>query len=418
MHAPHVQVPTALLHSRDLTPAAKLIWIVCHCDGVHGQRHAHTPTNLARRTELARSTVYKAIDQLESAYWCTRHRARTGKCRIQTRLPFKTSSSCVKIPVDLLEFRGSLSAQAIVCYGLLSTLAAKGWSGEFKWADLRAVTGLHLRTLKRAVRSLVAACWLSIQQTNRLAPIHFTFTHPDYVALLGTKARLSARPYLGQTLMEEYLNLLVDSRKFHDGGSEGILVNPLTGHQLQLDRYYYEYGVAFEFNGEQHYRPTERFTKDQVAAQRERDAIKRSICEAEGINLVVVHAQDLSKLGMLRKMKEAGVALNSMESRFTRRVRGSGSAGNSRGAGYARDTGNSREIEAVGDTGGVETSGESGKWLPGRRNLNLFRRTLRHLETAAARYRKKSTRKSTRTLSGSIMGRADQPDPIRSIRSI
>ena len=348
MHGLHIQVPLALLRSADLTPAAKLIWLHCHRDEVHRRQQSHTPTNLARRTGLARSTVYRALEQLERAFWCIRRRDRArGKRRVQTRLPFKTSTACVVIPVDLFEWRESLSPQAIICYGFLRALAGpNGVGGQFKWADFRAETGLHLRTLKRAVRSLAEADWLAIEQRNRLAPIRYTFQHPDIVRMEGAKARLSTSPFKGQALMEEFLNVIIDTRKFHDGGSEGILLNPRTSHQLQLDRHYYQHGVVFEFNGRQHYESSEHFSKEQVAAQRERDAIKRSICGAEGVTLVVVHADDLSKNGIIRRIREAGVTLDG--------------------------------------------AGAPSPWLPLRRSLDMYRRTIRHLEYAGARYRRKA----------------------------
>ncbi len=68
---------------------------------------------------------------------------------------------------------------------------------------------------------------------------------------------------------------------------------------MQLDRYYPP-GVAFEFNGPQHYGPTQHYTAEEAANQRVRDLIKAGICASRGIQLKIVHAEDLS----LSKMKK------------------------------------------------------------------------------------------------------------------
>lgn len=55
--------------------------------------------------------------------------------------------------------------------------------------------------------------------------------------------------------MREYLSLMIDSGEFEDNAAPGFLVNPLTDERLQFDRFYPP-GVAFEFNGPQHYGAT------------------------------------------------------------------------------------------------------------------------------------------------------------------
>ena len=59
--------------------------------------------------------------------------------------------------------------------------------------------------------------------------------------------------------------------------------------------------VGFEFSGYQHYRATELQNQETVDRQRVRDAIKRVLCAENGVDLVVVHAQDLSVSAMLKK---------------------------------------------------------------------------------------------------------------------
>lgn len=92
--------------------------------------------------------------------------------------------------------------------------------------------------------------------------------------------------------------------------------------------------MAFEFNGRQHYVAGGPFTKREVEAQQRRDRLKRRICDEKQVELVVVHAGDLSLAGMLRKVgdllprralrgfRETIRFLNDCGSRYQRAARG------------------------------------------------------------------------------------------------
>lgn len=211
----------------------------------------------------------------------------------------------VRFPTELVRSTHALRPQEILCYGLLQVwyqVSQDGESGAFKWAELRELTGLDLRTLKRAVRALVESRWVSLSQEHRKAPIRFRLQHADYARMKELRERLSKAEHRGEAMMQFYLSLVVDSRESEDNARPEFLVNPATGERLELDRYYPVHRVAFEFNGPQHYAAEGRFTKEEVAAQRKRDHVKRRICKEKGIDLVVVHADDLTLAGMLRKV--------------------------------------------------------------------------------------------------------------------
>jgi hypothetical protein len=92
-------------------------------------------------------------------------------------------------------------------------------------------------------------------------------------------------------------------RDFEDNATPGFLINPLTGEEMQLDRFYPP-GVALEYNGPQHYGPTDLYPSDPEARkQRSRDLMKKALCAERGITLVVVHPEDLS-LQRLRQMTD------------------------------------------------------------------------------------------------------------------
>ncbi len=66
--------------------------------------------------------------------------------------------------------------------------------------------------------------------------------------------------------------------------------NPKTNRKLELDGYNKKLGIAFEFNGIQHYRCIKRFHKEQqdFINQQYRDKIKQQKCNEYGIHLIII----------------------------------------------------------------------------------------------------------------------------------
>jgi hypothetical protein len=102
--------------------------------------------------------------------------------------------------------------------------------------------------------------------------------------------------------MKEWLNLLVAQKNYMDNARYGVLINPETHEPLELDRFYPE-GVGFEFNGQQHYGPTRKFSAQISAEQQKLDKIKAEKCPEHNITLVTITAEDLSFETMLAKAK-------------------------------------------------------------------------------------------------------------------
>lgn len=266
----HVKVPVAVLLDPGLTAAAKVLWA------------AGSLGNLG----LSRQTL-------------SRHSA-TGRPA--------AGGPRVSLPGALLT-KPDVSAQAKVLYGVLQHTPDFRWpDGRFTYVDLRRLTGRSIATLKLAVAALVGAGWLEVSQAGVRGPVTFSLGNPEVAArrheLAAVKQRLAmAGPdRKGETLMREYLSLLVDSSDYSDEACPGWLVNPFTGAQLFLDRHYIAAGVAWEFNGPQHYVATPRFGAETVAKQRARDHIKAGLCADRGIRLIVVHAEDLTLEGMSQKV--------------------------------------------------------------------------------------------------------------------
>lgn len=68
------------------------------------------------------------------------------------------------------------------------------------------------------------------------------------------------------------------------------LVNPDTGHCLELDCYNEELEIAVEYNGIQHYEFPNYFMtrKEEFIAQLRRDQTKKEICEQHNVYLIIV----------------------------------------------------------------------------------------------------------------------------------
>lgn len=294
MQTTMVKVPGALLLDRQLTDSAKLLWMILQL-AQRSDLPASSPGLLGARSGLSQPTVRRGLVGLRSAGWLPSN----GGGSVGPDWAF--------VPDGLL-LDHRVGVQARLLYGSLQlTTACRANQGQCSYTELSGLTGVSLNTIKSAARELAHHGWLAISQRNRLSPVHFTLRNPVAERregeVAGASRRLEASPFVGEALMREYLSLLIDSDEYDDNASPGYLVNPLTGEEMQFDRYYPPH-VAFEYNGPQHYAPTDRYASEvDVRKQQARDYIKLGISSARGIQLVVVHAADLSLAAMRAKVE-------------------------------------------------------------------------------------------------------------------
>jgi len=297
-------VPIALLLSPDLSPAAKVVWMIASLrsapEAGAGSRRGCQPDSgstpapgtirtglLVADSGLSRPTVLTALAQLKATGWGER----------------TAHASAPSVPVPGLLLRDHrLAVTARLLYGhLLITPGFKHPSGRFTNPQLAEQAQISPTTLAKALDQLVRAEWLKLNRAHRLAPTYFELTFPGFersqALLADAQRRLGRATYFGEGLMREYLSLLVDSDHYEDDAAPGFLVNPRTGERLELDRFYPP-SVAFEFQGPQHFRATGRFSGAEVAGQRERDLIKLGLCVSRGITLVGVLPEHLTLQGM------------------------------------------------------------------------------------------------------------------------
>jgi hypothetical protein len=66
------------------------------------------------------------------------------------------------------------------------------------------------------------------------------------------------------------------------------LRSPITNKKLELDGYCIELGIAFEHNGEQHYKNKFNVSHDKFIKYKYNDNVKQKICELYGVKLIVI----------------------------------------------------------------------------------------------------------------------------------
>lgn len=212
----------------------------------------------------------------------------------------KRFAEAVAVPVGLIRHR-YLSPSAKCIYAtILSLLPGRSRSCTLTQAQLARAAGLGSRTTVHSlVKELQGAGWLRVSRR----PQHRCYTYEPLDPHLAqreeawrrAKNRLERAEFLGEALMKEMLNVLVADDRFQDNARPGFLKNPLTDEFLEFDRWYFEAGVAFEFNGPQHYGTTRGYPDPaEVRMQRARDLIKAALVREQRIQLIILTAADLT----------------------------------------------------------------------------------------------------------------------------
>lgn len=111
----------------------------------------------------------------------------------------------------------------------------------------------------------------------------------------------------GEWLMKCVLDLIIHDRNCRDNSRNQWLVHPDTGRRLELDRWYPDANIAFEFQGPQHFGPDGHFitTEAEYMARAERDQLKRDICKRHSVELIEITADDLDFTLIKNKVKAA-----------------------------------------------------------------------------------------------------------------
>ena len=194
----------------------------------------------------------------------------------------------VSIPVDLVLDK---DLDPIAKYLYLIIRLAKPKSIK----ELAELAGMYRNGTSKQCKALEAEGWIIMPKKPGMEPLITTAPRRIQNAMAS---RLRDRRWIsrhaGEFLMKAWLDLLVDSDTFLDNCRPSFLVNPTTQELMEYDRLYEE-GVAFEYNGRQHYTPTQRFSDvDKIQQIQLRDRLKAGISQEHGIEFVEIIESDLN----------------------------------------------------------------------------------------------------------------------------
>lgn len=170
-------------------------------------------------------------------------------------------------------------------------------------SQLIRVSGVSRAGVSRSCQELADQGWIRKVSKGRIVvPLPNLPKAVQEQMVRDLYSGLSSAQHKGEYIMKRWLDYLIAAEDYTDNARPSFLQNPLTGEPLEYDRLYHR-GYAFEFNGPQHYGPTAAFKNtEEYRQQRSRDLIKRALSAEHGISLVVITLEDLSLVGMSKKI--------------------------------------------------------------------------------------------------------------------
>jgi hypothetical protein len=157
--------------------------------------------------------------------------------------------------------------------------------------ELARKTGASKTAVARACRNLAGAKWMMLVKGQyAVRPVPLIPSGSQTALAQALEAGYAFARNKGEYLMKCYLDMWVNCDEFVDNARPEFLENPESSQPLEYDRFYPRYGIAFEFNGAQHY---ELGDEQSQKALRTRDLVKDALSRANGIALVTVKAEDL-----------------------------------------------------------------------------------------------------------------------------
>lgn len=177
--------------------------------------------------------------------------------------------------------------------------------------DHCAASGIPQSTFRRSLRRLASFEWVYTAETpGRFGhEITICWMPPELEAVIAPELDLLqfSAAFRGEWLLKCILDHIVPVRKFYDNIRPRWLVSGRGSGRFELDRLYPEAAVAVEFHGSQHFSVGNPFnrTQEELAAQMERDQIKRELCKRNNIRLIEFTTEDLTYEAVRAKIKDA-----------------------------------------------------------------------------------------------------------------
>lgn len=177
--------------------------------------------------------------------------------------------------------------------------------------ELAGLTGYGREAIRSQCKRLSSCGWVTVVTEGIRKVAYPTIPHEEQIRIAEQyKKGLRFESRIGQTHMLEWLKILVNAYPLIVNARPWFLQNPETGEYLEYDCLLPEpFNKAWEFHGPQHFRPTQMFPSEEAfRKQQMRDHVKASLSQNNGVELVIVTAEDLSYEGMRAKIP-AGVPL-------------------------------------------------------------------------------------------------------------
>lgn len=153
-------------------------------------------------------------------------------------------------------------------------------------------------TVLRSVARLLETQWVEVyvdpgkSRGQRLIPS--MPSHAEHVLKNAFAHRRTTVRYLGEWLMRCALDDNVYDYRRQDEASPPWLITA-EGVVLRVDGLYEEAGVAFEFQGPQHFKVSNRYvrTAEELARRQRYDGEKMRLCALNGVRLIELRPEDL-----------------------------------------------------------------------------------------------------------------------------
>ena len=121
--------------------------------------------------------------------------------------------------------------------------------------------------------------------------IHTKYAHQRHAEEIENERKRKQNQSKGERKLRKVLEELYNE-KFPNVRPEW-LINPETNHLLELDCYNKEMGIAFEYQGRQHYEPVEFFGGEETYKKvKKRDKIKRKVCKRHSVRLIEIDSRE------------------------------------------------------------------------------------------------------------------------------
>jgi DNA-binding MarR family transcriptional regulator len=300
MSGPSVYVPIGLLHDSRLTYSDMVLWMVMRLDANDNTiTNVYSQSRLARRLGLARGTVINGMKRLAKAGWYDPEKPTAVVNR------YVDSEKWLKISGELFT-RENLRPRDIVIFCLLMGRGARN-NQPATLRELAEYAHACPKTVSRAIKALQEDEWIIVIRVYKTAPGKYQLDSPsarNYRKWYNrTDNRLKRPSGHGEAIAQAMVALVAAPADFSANTRLSFLSNPDTDEFLEVDMWFPEYNLAVEFNGRQHYAPTEFASAEDVAKQQERDKVKAALLKAKKITLVVLTAADLSIDAVIRKLQ-------------------------------------------------------------------------------------------------------------------